>query len=88
MTINRQEEFAEMFDQSWRALHENFYDAKFHGADWNAVREKYRPLVKHVRHEGGPVRPHQPDAGRAERLAPGHLRRRRRRRSRRPPTWA
>ena len=36
-----------MFDQSWRALSENFYDAKFHGADWNGVRDKYRPLVKH-----------------------------------------
>ena len=48
MTIRRDEEFAEMFDQSWRFLHENFYDPKFHGADWNAVRAKYRPLVKHV----------------------------------------
>ena len=48
MTIKRDEEFQEMFDQSWRALAENFYDAKFHGADWYAVREKYRPLVKHV----------------------------------------
>jgi tricorn protease len=48
MTIKRDEEFAEMFDQSWRFLHENFYDPKFHGADWNAVRAKYRPLVKHV----------------------------------------
>ena len=25
------EEFAEMFDQSWRYLAEHFYDAKFHG---------------------------------------------------------
>ncbi|HKI34837.1 MAG TPA: S41 family peptidase [Gemmataceae bacterium] len=48
MTVNRDEEFQEMFDQSWRALAENFYDAKFHGADWNAVRARYRPLVKHV----------------------------------------
>jgi tricorn protease len=48
MTISRDEEFAEMFEQSWRALYENFYDSKFHGADWNGIREKYRPLVKHV----------------------------------------
>jgi tricorn protease len=48
MTIKRDEEFAEMFDQSWRALSENFYDPSFHGANWNAVREKYRPLVQHV----------------------------------------
>lgn len=48
MTIKRDEQFAEMFEQGWRALSEHFYDAKFHGADWNAVRQKYRPLVKHV----------------------------------------
>jgi tricorn protease len=48
MTIKRDEEFQEMFDQSWRAMAEYFYDAKFHGADWKAVRAKYRPLVKHV----------------------------------------
>jgi len=48
MTIKRDEEFAEMFEQSWRALSENFYDPNFHGANWNAVREKYRPLVQHV----------------------------------------
>ncbi len=48
MTISREEVFAEMFEQSWRALYESFYDGKFRGADWNAVREKYRPLVEHV----------------------------------------
>jgi tricorn protease len=48
MTVRRDEEFAEMFDQSWRALRDNFYDPNFHGANWNAIRAKYRPLVKHV----------------------------------------
>lgn len=48
LVVRRDEEFQEMFDQSWRALLEHFYDAKFHGADWNAVRAKYRPLIKHI----------------------------------------
>jgi tricorn protease len=48
LVIRRPEEFAEMFEQSWRALRESFYDAKFHGTDWEAVRLKYLPLVKHV----------------------------------------
>ena len=39
MTISREELFAEMFEQSWRALYESFYDGKFRGADWNAVRD-------------------------------------------------
>jgi tricorn protease len=48
MTVRRDEEFAEMFEQSWRALRDHFYDEKFHGANWEAVHEKYKPLVKHV----------------------------------------
>jgi tricorn protease len=48
MTIKADEEFAEMFEQSWRSLSENFYDAKFHGSDWDAVRAKYKPLVQHI----------------------------------------
>lgn len=48
MTIQRDEEFLEMFDQSWKALREHFYDPQFHGSNWLAVRDKYRPLVRHV----------------------------------------
>jgi tricorn protease len=48
LTVRSDEEFAEMFDQTWRYLAENFYDPKFHGHDWDAVRAKYRPLVKYV----------------------------------------
>jgi tricorn protease len=48
MTVRRDEEFREMFEQAWRALREHFYDPAFHGANWEAVRAKYRPLVQHV----------------------------------------
>jgi tricorn protease len=48
MTVRRDEEFQEMFEQSWRALRDHFYDSKFHGTDWVSIRTKYRPIVKHV----------------------------------------
>jgi tricorn protease len=48
MRVRTEEQYLEMFDQSWRYLSEAFYDASFHGRDWNAIREKYRPLVKHI----------------------------------------
>lgn len=48
ITIKRDEEFLEIFDQSWRLLSDGFYDAKHHGVDWKRVREKYRPLVANV----------------------------------------
>ena len=47
MMIRQDELFAEIFDQAWRALNDHFYDPQFHGANWTAVREKYRALVKH-----------------------------------------
>jgi tricorn protease len=48
MVVRRDEEFAEMFTQCWRALSDYFYDPAHHGADWPAVRAKYQPLVAHV----------------------------------------
>ena len=48
MTVRRDEEFGEMFTQSWRALSDFFYDAKHHDTNWNSVRAKYQPLVAHV----------------------------------------
>jgi tricorn protease len=48
MTIHREEEFEEMFDQSWHALENHFYDSGHHGINWKAIREKYRPLVRHI----------------------------------------
>jgi tricorn protease len=48
LTVKRDEVFSEMFEQSWRAINESFYDPNFHGTNWPAVRERYRPLVKHV----------------------------------------
>lgn len=48
MMIKADEENLEIFDQCWRLLADNFYDAKFHGADWNLVRQRYRPMVSHV----------------------------------------
>ncbi len=47
MTVKQAELFQEIFEQSWRALSDNFYDPAFHGADWNKIRQKYRPLVAH-----------------------------------------
>ncbi|MGI9036706.1 MAG: S41 family peptidase [Pyrinomonadaceae bacterium] len=36
-------ERVEVFDEVWNTINEKYYDPKFNGVDWNAVREKYRP---------------------------------------------
>ncbi len=50
MHLDRMAEWAQMFDEAWRYERDFFYDPGMHGNDWNAVRERYRPLVSWVRH--------------------------------------
>jgi Tol biopolymer transport system component/C-terminal processing protease CtpA/Prc len=45
MTVNFAQEKMEIFRQGWRFLRDNFYDDKYHGADWQAVRATYEPLI-------------------------------------------
>lgn len=39
------------FDAAWRTVGEAFYDPGFHGADWTALRDRYRPRLAKVRDE-------------------------------------
>ena len=48
LIVDRVVELQHMFDEGWRLLKEQFYDEKMHGVDWDAMREKYRPLIEHV----------------------------------------
>jgi tricorn protease len=43
-------EWTQMFNEAWRIERDFFYAANMHGADWAAVREKYRPFLAHVGH--------------------------------------
>jgi Tol biopolymer transport system component/C-terminal processing protease CtpA/Prc len=38
-----------VFEQAWAGQRDGFYDPKFHGVDWNAVRKTYAPLVEGAR---------------------------------------
>jgi Tol biopolymer transport system component len=49
MTVAFQDEKAEIFRQGWRYLRDHFYDEKYHGADWNAVRATYEPYAAGAR---------------------------------------
>jgi len=50
MQIDPRAEWAQIYRETWRIQREFFYDPKMHGADWQAVYEKYRPLLAHVGH--------------------------------------
>ena len=39
---------AQVFNEGWRIMKNRFYDAKMHGADWNAIKKQYEPLLASV----------------------------------------
>ena len=38
---NLNDEFCQMFDETWANVEENFYDETFHGVDWEEIKERY-----------------------------------------------
>ena len=44
MKINFAKERKQIFEESWRALRDGFYDPNFHGNDWGDLKEKYEPM--------------------------------------------
>jgi len=50
MRVDPRAEWEQIFKETWRVQREYFYDAKMHGADWQAIYQKYHPLVAHVGH--------------------------------------
>lgn len=49
-SIDRQAEWNQIFNESWRQMREFFYAPNMHGVDWERVKQKYQPLVSHVNH--------------------------------------
>ena len=45
MEINYQAETNQIFEEAWKAINDGFYDPNFHGQDWNALKEIYKPLA-------------------------------------------
>lgn len=45
---NLEAEFHQMFEEVWAGMDENFYDEKFHGRDWPALRDYYKNFIPHI----------------------------------------
>src|SRR5690606_2192442 len=48
MRVDPRKEWAQIFRGAWRMEKEFFYAANMHGLDWNAIWERYQPLLPHV----------------------------------------
>ncbi len=46
--IDPRAEWRQIFDEAWRINRDFFYDPGMHGADWPAMREKYRQFLPHL----------------------------------------
>ncbi len=48
VSVEPRAEWAEIFDEGWRINRDYFYASNYHGADWPAMREKYRAFLPHL----------------------------------------
>ncbi len=45
---NLQAEFAQMFEEAWAKMENNYYDESFHGHNWAKTKEKYQLFIAHL----------------------------------------
>ena len=69
-------EWAQIFDEVWRRYRDFFYVDNLHGYDWEALRARYRPLLRARRPPLRPQLRHRRDDRRVERRPRLQLRRR------------
>jgi len=50
MWVDPRAEWAQIFRETWKVQRDNFYDAKMHGANWQAVYDKYSAFLPFVAH--------------------------------------
>ena len=49
ITVDYTKEWAQIFDEAWRAFRDGFYLENMHGKDWKAIKEKYAALLPYVK---------------------------------------
>lgn len=47
--IDYEQEWAQIFDEAWRAYRDGFYVENMHGVDWKAIKEKYAVMLPYVK---------------------------------------
>ena len=49
VSIDYTQEWAQIFDEAWRAFRDGFYVENMHGVDWKAMKEKYEVFLPYVK---------------------------------------
>jgi len=50
MTLNRRDEWKQIFYESWRQMRDFFYAPNMHGVDWEKVKKNYEELLPYIAH--------------------------------------
>lgn len=50
VNLDRQAEWKQIYQESWRQMRDFFYDPGLHGVNWKELRTRYEALLPHVRH--------------------------------------
>ncbi len=50
MTLNKKEEWNQIFNESWRQMRDFFWSPNLHGVDWEKMKKNYAQLLPHVNH--------------------------------------
>ncbi len=48
MVIDRPAERRQVFEEAWRVMKNRFYDAKMHGVNWAAAKDRYESLLPNI----------------------------------------
>ena len=50
VNLDKRAEWRQIFNECWRQMRDFFHVPNMHGVDWQAMRDRYEPLVAHVNH--------------------------------------
>jgi len=48
LELDHEAERRQVFSEGWRVMKNQFYDAKMHGVNWNAMKDSYEPLLANI----------------------------------------
>ncbi|MFA6770625.1 MAG: S41 family peptidase, partial [Bacteroidales bacterium] len=48
--VNYNEEWLQIYDETWRQMRDFFYAKNMHGVDWDEIYKRYQVLVPHIGH--------------------------------------
>lgn len=50
ITLNRKDEWKQIFNEAWRQMKYFLYDSNMHGLDWNLIKQRYSTWLPYLNH--------------------------------------